>query len=415
MAIRSEIWEKLDPLLKKSRYREAIDMLEAEIPHCESADELCLAARKLAHLYRSGVKDPAKASSYGYIAGKTYVQAGRMAPAVAMLKWLREIPEAASKADELQSIISKTFSQAPDGSIPSDEHLPPPTPYRVLKGLVSFDASDADLARDQWASSVTTHKVGLFSSLRTEDTQHLLQSAVIRELGPGAVLFREGDSASAFYLIAEGEMELSSSLGFRRVFKEGDFFGEIALLAKLPRTATLKTQTGAKLLEFSEETLREAFAKSRTLEFQVFNFFEKRLFLNVAARTLLFEGFSASELEDIFEYMTPIHVPEGRVLVEEGAESDRFYFLIHGTCQVYKNGQELNRLGPGQFIGEAGLVRKRPRMARVKSLTECHLLECHELVFEEICQEFPKLRRTLQQVAEARDPETEITDKIAID
>jgi CRP-like cAMP-binding protein len=65
-----------------------------------------------------------------------------------------------------------------------------------------------------------------------------------REVAAGAVILREGDDGDSFYVLLSGLAGVSqSSLGERNVLRAGDFFGEVALAMRVPRTATVTAMT----------------------------------------------------------------------------------------------------------------------------------------------------------------------------
>lgn len=408
----STLWQDIEASLQKGDWGECIRMLEDALPKAESAEDIASIARRLSQLFRyeSSSKNEQKASQYAFLAGEAYVVLGRMAPAVAMLNVLKDDSQSSVYSQKLHRRISETFSlPGVKRQKGADEHLPPPTPYRELKGVVTFENDDDLLNRMQW-SQASPKKMPLFSWLRSSEVYDLVHMASLRELSPRSVLFREGDRANAFYFVAEGEMELSTSTGVNVIFKEGDCFGEIALLGRMPRTATLKTTKGAKLLEFSERALRDCFQMSPQLETKVMHFYELRLFLNAAARHPLFRGFTQPDLEKLWDQLTTIRVPQGRVLFEGIQDESRFYLLTQGKVEGVSGKEVLTKWGPGHFIGPS------PSLSKVVAATDCHLLECHRLVFEDLLKIFPQLKRAFDP-ADRFDffAQDDTTDKVIID
>ena len=64
----------------------------------------------------------------------------------------------------------------------------------------------------------------------------------------GQVLMREGDTGREFFVLVEGTVGIDRGGTRIRTLKSGDFFGEIALLAEGPRTATATVDGASRLL-----------------------------------------------------------------------------------------------------------------------------------------------------------------------
>ena len=82
--------------------------------------------------------------------------------------------------------------------------------------------------------------------------------AVTVELAAGEVVFREGDLGTEMYIINEGKVEILNRMGEEdrvlAVLEKGDFFGEMSVLEDLPRAATARALTDARLLQINGST-----------------------------------------------------------------------------------------------------------------------------------------------------------------
>jgi len=81
-------------------------------------------------------------------------------------------------------------------------------------------------------------EVPMFAPLSLAAKESLAASLVPVAFAPGQRVIRAGEIGDEFYVVAEGELEIDAG-GTRTTAAAGDYFGEIALLRDVPRTATV--------------------------------------------------------------------------------------------------------------------------------------------------------------------------------
>jgi hypothetical protein len=124
----------------------------------------------------------------------------------------------------------------------------------VLTGLVTFAT-----VRGLEATSTIPHreiellaKVPFLKALPAYELEHLAQTALWRAAPDGTVVVTQGEPGDAFYVVAEGELSVTVDGAVRdHTLVAGDGFGEIALLHRVPRTATVSALVDSTLLMVS--------------------------------------------------------------------------------------------------------------------------------------------------------------------
>ena len=87
----------------------------------------------------------------------------------------------------------------------------------------------------------------LFSPLGAPALEGLARGLVELQASAGTAVIREGEPGDRFYVVADGELEVSAQGRELRTIGRGDGFGEIALLENVPRTATVTARTDSRL------------------------------------------------------------------------------------------------------------------------------------------------------------------------
>jgi putative peptide zinc metalloprotease protein len=102
------------------------------------------------------------------------------------------------------------------------------------------------------------HRLPIFAQLPARRLRELREALTTISYAPGEWIMRQGEAGQTFYVLLSGEVEVSIQdeqgerhmLGRRRA---GEFFGEIALLRHIPRTADVQAVTACHVLVLHQE------------------------------------------------------------------------------------------------------------------------------------------------------------------
>lgn len=116
----------------------------------------------------------------------------------------------------------------------------------------------------------------LFTEINPSHVKIIASKLTAESHPPGAVIIRQGDIGDKFYLIESGTVSVrrpGEDTGEETVVArlgQGEYFGEIALLMNVPRTASVVAETDVKLLSLDsgsfEQMVKEHLQSSRGLE-----------------------------------------------------------------------------------------------------------------------------------------------------
>jgi CRP-like cAMP-binding protein len=115
----------------------------------------------------------------------------------------------------------------------------------------------------------------------------------------------------------------------------------------------------------------------------------------------LFSRCTKKELAAIAQVADEIDLREGKELTVEGKPAREFFILLSGGAVVRRNGRKLRELGPGEMIGEIGLLNDGPRTATVTLTGPSRVLALTARDFRSLLKDQPDLAlKVLATVAE---------------
>jgi CRP-like cAMP-binding protein len=120
-------------------------------------------------------------------------------------------------------------------------------------------------------------KVPLFSHLSRKQLAQIAKVADEIDLREGKEMTREGTTGREFFVILEGSADVRRRGRKINSLKPGDFFGEIALVTSVPRTATVAATSPVRALVVTDREFRHLLEESPDIKTRVMQAMAARL------------------------------------------------------------------------------------------------------------------------------------------
>jgi NTE family protein len=120
-----------------------------------------------------------------------------------------------------------------------------------------------------------------------------------------------------------------------------------------------------------------------------------------------FPSAACDDIRSIAEGAVWFSIPGGSTLFKQAEPSDSLYVLLSGLLGTYAaadSGGErlLNRLGPGEFVGEMGCITGEPRSASVRALRSCELIGIPREHLDRLASRSPSILMSLSRTVVGR-------------
>ena len=120
-------------------------------------------------------------------------------------------------------------------------------------------------------------QVPLFSRCSRKELAEVASIADEIDLPAGRVLMREGERGTEFFVLLDGSADVLRSGRKINKLGDGDFFGEIALVSRSDRTATVTTSEPSRVLVITEQAFRALLDHAPQIQIRVLEALADRL------------------------------------------------------------------------------------------------------------------------------------------
>ena len=116
----------------------------------------------------------------------------------------------------------------------------------------------------------------------------------------------------------------------------------------------------------------------------------------------LFDQLSNRERREVARLADEIDLAEGTALVRQGEFSYEFFVIKDGTASVERDGEHVAELGPGDFLGEMGIVGNTVRNATVVTTSPARVIVMSEQALRSMRASNPTIADRITAAVEER-------------
>jgi len=151
-----------------------------------------------------------------------------------------------------------------------------PAPEQPSAGSDGVPLSDPDPLTERAAASP------LFDRMSADELAALIRGLILHGFAGGEIVCSEGEPGQSMFLLVSGSLRVyvRNERGHNnqvRMLRAGDFFGEISLIAKQARTATITCAEDCEILELDTDALREISREHPEVPRTIHDFYQSRL------------------------------------------------------------------------------------------------------------------------------------------
>ena len=258
-------------------------------------------------------------------------------------KFFNDIVNWSDNEDEIRrktSLIERSFQ-----SLDSDKQG-----FLTTKSLERLNSKGTPTTKEE--EDVGNVDEGGGPSIDISDFQNLLAENMKNKFFPaGRLVYTEDEIGNHMYFIHSGTVEVTTKDGSKAQRKQGDFFGEGALLhPKMMRSATVTCKTPVHAMEISREYFEKYISSSDTT-----------LLLTLREKDKIRKRNRAKTILKLQRNLVRREIAAGEHFFENGDDGDSMFILEEGNVRIVVKEKEVLTVMAGNVFGEHSVMTGRQR------------------------------------------------------
>jgi CRP-like cAMP-binding protein len=234
--------------------------------------------------------------------------------------------------------------------------------------------------------------------LKRDNLAALARKVQLRELSPGQVLFKEGDTEKRTFYISSGVLELVDQGKVVGTVEGGTDLARNPVAPVFPRRVSARARDRVKFISIDSDLLDVMLTWDQTGTYEVSELQGKSDvggddWMTMLLQTKAFHKIPPANIQAIFMRMQQINYRSGDVILKQGTEGDYFYVLTRGSAIVTretplsKDGIKLAELSVGDTFGEEALISDAKRNATVTMTSDGAVMRLGKEDFKKLLNE----------------------------
>jgi ATP-binding cassette, subfamily B, bacterial HlyB/CyaB len=259
--------------------------------------------------------------------------------------------------------------------------------------------------------------VEILSPFSRDELERLAAHAQSRFFTFGETVCNAGDPADGLFAIKSGSVRIFTdehgkeiSLGVR---KQGEIFGEIAMLRAYVHESSVRASAKTELLFIPHAAIEPVIVANQAAHAFVASYVAINSAGGFVAQLFDLRGkLNKAELEEYVRSVGVKRVSAGKEILKQDARDDRrLYVVRQGAVKIVRHEEghdyTIATLRDGEIFGEKACLMRQEQMASVIASTDTRLLVIPERTVHFILERNPKLREVLDERIRYSDRELE--------
>ncbi|XP_020614640.1 cGMP-dependent protein kinase 1-like isoform X2 [Orbicella faveolata] len=274
------------------------------------------------------------------------------------------IREHKSEIERLESKVEKLMSVMPPPSLPRARAQGVSAEPAAKNLNVNFQQFLKHYAKSDRSKELIKDAIldnDFLKKLESSQIREVVECMYEKKWKKDEFLIKEGESGSDLFVLEEGKVKVMKEGAVLGQMGPGRVFGELAILYKCPRTASVKAETDVKIWAIDRQTFQTIMMKTGIMRQKEHIDFLKSVPLLAKLREDLL-----SKVADVIE---EAFYDEGEYIIRQGARGDTFFIIKKGAVNITQRPSVhaepvfVRTLGKGDFFGEKALKGEDLRTA----------------------------------------------------